>query len=186
MLDAIHRLVVAEGMLHESTFDAPGRDAGRLLRGLESDGCGGDRCGTRRRDCVKRQCGDHPQLMCSTESGSFVYRLFGSADYTDDNAAGRRQWTVFRYMVRGGTMSDDHNNVNIRVSKLGDVAFDYESPDELEFNRWYTVVPPEPVYTSLRGPNGERDHRTNHLVEMTGIFDYPGLSDPSCYASVKV
>lgn len=127
-----------------------------------------------------------PQLTCDKEYGSRIYHLFGTADYVDHTETHLREWKSFRYMVRGGEMSDNHNNVNIRVSKLGYVALNWKSPDNLEFNRWYTLRMRVPVYTSLLGPNGERDHRTNHVVEMTGIFDYAGGSDPRCTASKSV
>jgi hypothetical protein len=88
-------------------------------------------------------------------------------------------WTVFRFMVHGGDLDDDHNNVNIRLGEFGSLLFSYNSPDSIEFNRWYGIRPSSPVRTSIR------DSRLNALIEVEAIFDRPGTSDPRCTATLN-
>lgn len=134
-----------------------------------------------------------PQMSCdiiTTGMGYYHHRLTATANYEDDTVAGRRYWKSFRYkltLVAGGTaLTDKKNNVNIKVSKEGVVAYTFNSPDNREYSKWYNLVLVNPVWTSLRGPNGERDHREIHLVELTGIFDRAQYADPSCTGWVKV
>ncbi len=55
-------------------------------------------------------------MRCARSVDSRVYRLTAKADYTDSSVTGLRTWTVFRFMVHGGDLDDDHN-VNIRLSE---------------------------------------------------------------------
>lgn len=121
--------------------------------------------------------------VISQGSRGIHFKLIATADYEDDNAAGRRMWKSFTYRlqkIREGVPTGERNNVDIKVSKLGVVALDLKSPDDRRWSQSYTVRLKRPVYTSLRGPNGERDHRTNHLVEIKATFDVSVSSDPSC------
>lgn len=123
-----------------------------------------------------------PEMSCFHTQPALIWRLHATAEYTD-YSTGLRKWTSFRFMVHGGPESRDSNNVNIRMSEYGEQIFSYNSSDNLEFNRWYSTRPSSPVYTHLRGPNGERDHRTNALIEIEAIFDRDNAPDPRCTAT---
>lgn len=127
-----------------------------------------------------------PTIACNKTVPPRYYQLSATADYEDNTTTGLRRWKMFRYKISGGLIDEDHNNVNIKVSKEGVVALDYRSPDDREYNKWYTLIPTTPVYTSLRGPGDVRDHREIHKVEVTAIFDRAGAEDPTCGKWVKV
>lgn len=118
-----------------------------------------------------------PDLRCSRSLDARVYRLTANADYSDSADRGLRYWTRFRFMVHGGAPDENHNNVNIRLSEYGSTVFSYNSPDSIEFNRWYTVRPSSPVRTSIYSPN------LNALIEVEAIFDLRGTADPRCTAA---
>jgi hypothetical protein len=125
-----------------------------------------------------------PELTCNTVgAGGSIYRLTATAEYQDSTVTKLRTWTGFRFMVHGGDPDEDHNNVNIRLSEFGDVKFSYNSPDSLEFNRWYSIRPASPVHTCIYGPSGEHDHRSNDVLKVEGIFDMSGIVDPRCTAT---
>jgi hypothetical protein len=119
-----------------------------------------------------------PELTCKKWDESRVYDLSAIAVYED--STNYRTFTAFRFMVHGGRLDADHNNVNIKVSEYGQVIYSYKSPDNLEYNRWYSHRPSTTVRTNLRGPNGERDHRTNGQIWVEAIFDRPGIYDLKC------
>jgi hypothetical protein len=127
-----------------------------------------------------------PEIKCAYVWAPTIYRLVVSAEY-DDNVVGPgvRRWTFFRFMVHGGFLEEDHNNVNIRLKESGRVVFAYNSPDNLEYNRWYGVRPGSPVRTSVWGPEGEHDHRANDVLEVEAVFDRAGIADPRCTATAR-
>jgi hypothetical protein len=124
-----------------------------------------------------------PAFTCSEVAPPRVYELTVTAEYED--STDYRTWTLFRFMVHGGGPDSDHNNVNLRLREYGDLVYSYNSPDSLEFNRWYAVRPSTTVRTELRGPGGSRDHRTNAELSVEAIFDRPGISDVSCTAKAR-
>jgi hypothetical protein len=105
--------------------------------------------------------------------------LTANAEYSDSPERGLRYWTLFKFMVHGGDLDDDHNNVNIRVSEYGSTVYSYNSPDSLRFNRWYTVRPSPPVRTSIYSD------ALNARLEVEAIFDRPGTSDLPCTAALN-
>jgi hypothetical protein len=118
-------------------------------------------------------------MRCARSVDARIYRLTANADYTDRPERGLRYWTRFRFMVHGGDLDDNHNNVNIRVSEHGSPVYSDNSSDSLEFNRWYTTRPDPPVRTSIYSAN------LNALIEVEAIFDLPGTADPRCTASLN-
>jgi hypothetical protein len=124
-----------------------------------------------------------PTVNCRKPQPPRMYRLEASAEYTDSDTTGLRTWSRFRFFLHGDGPDVVHNNVNIRMSESGTSIYAYDSPDNLMYNRWYTVVPSSPVRTHLRGPNGERDHVENAAITFEAIFDVAGLDDPSCTAT---
>jgi hypothetical protein len=120
-----------------------------------------------------------PDMRCSRLSDARIYRLTANAEYSDSPERGLRYWTLFRFMVHGGLLDNDHNNVNIRVSEYGSPVYSYNSPDSLQFNRWYTVRPSPPVRTSIYSD------ALNARIEVEAIFDRPGDSDLRCTAALN-
>jgi hypothetical protein len=120
-----------------------------------------------------------PDLGCVRSLDARVFRLTANADYSDSPERGLRYWTRFRFMVHGGAPDQNRNNVNIRLSEYGRTVFTYNSPDSIEFNRWYTVRPSTPVRTSIYSP------QKNALIEAEAIFDLRGTADPRCTAALN-
>jgi hypothetical protein len=113
-----------------------------------------------------------PNIACFVERPPHVYRLSATAEYEEGPIGhGIRTWHSFRFMVHGGSLGENHNNVNISLSEFGTVMYSYNSPDNLVFNRWYQVNLNPPVRTS----RPSSDH-----VEIEAIFDYAGGADPRC------
>jgi hypothetical protein len=128
-----------------------------------------------------------PNLRCQTVLSAKLYELTTYANYDDDVVApGIRRWNYFRFMVHGGGYDRRSNNVNVRLLEGSRLVYEYESPDSLEFNRWYVARPSSPVYTKSWGPKGEHDHRTNDVLRVEAIFDHAGGPDPSCIVLKKM
>ena len=128
-------------------------------------------------------------VSCQVEDNHTIYRASLSADYSDNEVTGLRTWTMFRFIVRGGSPYENSNNVNFTLKEYGSPVFDYNSPDSIEYNRTYAVRPENPVHT-----DHGRDHRTNSLLALEGIFDQhyefpqipPGRGDdPSCEQFIR-
>jgi hypothetical protein len=124
------------------------------------------------------------ETYCELQHSDRVHlALNARAYYVDDGDTGLRRWTQFRYSLSTtGLLDRDKNNVNIRLSENGERVYAWNSPDNRETGVTYVHVPTDPVYTSIYGPSGEHDHRSNDLVELQGIFDLPQTGDPRCTA----
>jgi hypothetical protein len=118
-----------------------------------------------------------------TDSEGLV-RVDARAYYTDNGDTGIRNWYRFDYHI-GGVHDRTKNNMNIRVSESGRQVYAWNSPDNRHSSVWYTHTPTRPVHTSIYGPSGEHDHRSNDLIELQGIFDFDHDADPRCTAWTK-
>lgn len=118
-----------------------------------------------------------------TDSEGLV-RLDARAFYADHPETGIRNWYRFDYRIQGA-YGRTKNNVNIRVSESGRQVYAWNSPDDRHSSVWYSHNPTRPAHTSMYGPSGEHDHRSNDLIEFVGIFDFAVDADPRCTAWTK-
>src|SRR5688572_2050205 len=110
-----------------------------------------------------------------------LYLLRATARYED---LGRyRTWKLFSFEVNGGIMRERHSNVNFQLSEYGNVLYTYHSPDNLEYNRLYSVRPSPAPRTELIIGDDIRDHVENAEVFFHAIFDVENNPDPECSAS---
>jgi hypothetical protein len=110
-----------------------------------------------------------------------LYLLRATAHYEDQGRY--RTWKLFSFELSGGIMRERHSNVNFRLSEYGNVLHTYQSPDTLEYNRFYKVRPSPAPRTELIIGDDIRDHVENAEVFFHAIFDVENNPDPECTAS---